>query len=103
MIYFINEVGSQYIKIGFSLKFPTTRLLELSTGNPRKLQLLAYEEGNLKKEKELHKRFKKFHVNLEWYDGVSEDLVNYINNISTDYIEYNKELKAIQIYKKMKQ
>jgi hypothetical protein len=64
MIYFIK--AKEYVKIGYSVD-PNARLLELQTGNPHKLKLLATMPGETQTEASLHKLFEKCRVNGEWF------------------------------------
>jgi len=64
MIYFIR--CGDFVKIGVS-HTPWRRLLELQTGNPVPLELLAVIDGGEKEEAELHDRFSADHSNLEWF------------------------------------
>lgn len=96
-IYFLTDGKS--IKIGCSAH-PYNRKVQLNTGNAKKLRLITYISGNKDREKEIHNKFKKYNIHLEWFTP-SDELLEYINKLSHDtYAEVvNKE---IQIYKKMK-
>ena len=69
MIYFIKEkriAGVSNVKIGFSNE-PYVRLSQLQTSHPCELLLIAIMKGNKRKERELHKLFKEFHIRGEWF------------------------------------
>ncbi len=71
MIYFIREIVSGRVKIGYtkddgSLK---KRLGRLQTGNPDELEVYGTIPGDMKVEKFLHHRFGRFRIrsNNEWF------------------------------------
>ena len=81
-VYFIRSVNKneeEYgpIKIGMSNN-PKKRLNSIQTGNPNKLKIVKMISGGRKKEKELHKQFKKSCLNGEWFNPTKE-LLNLIN------------------------
>lgn len=71
MIYFIEAVGADRLKIGYTLSQPEKRLKEIQTGCPHKLQVLFAIEGDQNGEKELHRTFAHLRESGEWfrYDG----------------------------------
>lgn len=70
-VYFIEAVGLGKIKIGVS-RNPQKRLVELSTGSPVPLKLLATIPGDVRREKELHAKFGHARVDGEWFYATSE-------------------------------
>lgn len=68
-IYFIEAVGSERVKIGFTTKDPTVRLHDLQTASPYPLSLLVHLGGNLKVEHELHRVFRRDRImpKAEWF------------------------------------
>ena len=71
MIYFVREIVSGRVKIGYtkdegSLK---SRLSTLQTGNPDEIELYGTIPGTMKVEKFLHRQFGRFRVrsNSEWF------------------------------------
>lgn len=70
MIYFI-KAGDKSLKIGYvdNEKNLKRRLSQLQISSPDKLKLIAYFEGSIKKEKELHKKFSSYHIRGEWFDS----------------------------------
>ena len=67
VIYFITQEDDRYVKIGYADKDANRRLLDLQIGNPHELYLYAFIDGDIALEKELHERFKKFHIRGEWF------------------------------------
>lgn len=70
MVYFIQEEGTNFVKIGYSKtkEGVDERLKSLQTGNARKLSLLFLFNGSIDDEKDLHKAFKKQRVLGEWFN-----------------------------------
>ena len=56
-IYFIIEIDTLNIKIGFTEFHPNIRLKSLQTGNSSKLELIGYIDGDKSYEKEIHSNF----------------------------------------------
>lgn len=67
MIYFVEAVGADLLKIGFTDGKPAERIRQLQTGCPHKLRLVAAEPGNELKEKRLHDRWSENRVQGEWF------------------------------------
>jgi hypothetical protein len=68
VIYFIQNTVALAIKIGYSVK-PDVRLADLQTASPHKLTLLGTISGTKDHESWLHKRFAKYKLEGEWFDG----------------------------------
>lgn len=64
MIYFIETNG--LVKIGYS-NDPMRRLTGIATWCPTKCHLIGVIDGDMKAERELHKRFGAFHSHGEWF------------------------------------
>ena len=78
MIYFISD--GQYTKIGVADN-PEKRLMELQTGNARKLELLTSINGSYGEERKIHSVLNKHRVLGEWFEIPiidSEELVYFI-------------------------
>lgn len=75
--YFITD--GEYVKIGITEDIEK-RLSGIQTGNPKKIKLIHYIEGN--KEYEYHRKFKKYRANGEWF---------IFNKEIKDFIEKLKE------------
>ncbi len=69
MIYLLKELETNSIKIGYvkSVSSLSERMSSLRTGNPRKMEILATLDGELKDEFSLHRRFADFHLDGEWF------------------------------------
>ncbi len=75
-VYFIEAVGCNAIKIGFS-RNPERRMADMQTDCPARLQLLAIKEGTRRLESQVHQAFANLHLRGEWYRG-DETLDRYI-------------------------
>jgi len=77
-VYFIEQAGSEYTKIGVS-ESPEARLRELQGGNPDLLTLryvikVGTQEQAASLERLLHKLFGKFRIRGEWFDVSAKDM-----------------------------
>jgi len=77
-IYFIELLGSEVIKIGFS-RDPESRLRQMQTSNPHELRMLKVISGGYEKEAEIHEKFSKNRVRGEWFKA-SKKLRKYIED-----------------------
>jgi hypothetical protein len=68
MIYFIRDTGTGAIKIGYS-KNPGKRMTGLQSATASKLEMIGTMQGGLEHEAEFQDRFKKHHLQGEWYKG----------------------------------
>jgi hypothetical protein len=66
MIYFIKDVVTQAVKIGYS-KTPEKRLRGLQTATPNELVLLGSIHGGLEHEEAFHSRFAEHRLQGEWF------------------------------------
>ncbi len=106
MIYFIAQ-NNNTIKIGYS-KNIKKRINSLKTASPYPLLLLGYIEGNMDMEKFLHEKFKRFHLEREWF-SVSEDsrdsreILDFVNDntLTNTYCDFDDN-GVLRVYKKMK-
>lgn len=71
MIYFIRNIATGNIKIGFS-DTPKQRLKELQTGSADKLILMKTIEGEKEAEAALHARFASCQLEGEWFKPTDE-------------------------------
>lgn len=76
-VYFIGEKNGP-IKIGVAIDVKS-RLSGIQTHNPNKLNVLGIIKGDVALERKLHKKFKKYNINREWFER-SEELINFINS-----------------------
>ena len=67
MIYFILAEEVNRVKIGFANK-PGMRLSKLQTDSPCIVKPLAYIEGDVAAERELHERFASLRIRGEWFE-----------------------------------
>ena len=65
-VYLILDREAKCVKIGYSCD-PESRLSNLQTANPHKLELVATTRGDYGLEKFFHKLCKKHHVSGEWF------------------------------------
>jgi len=77
MIYFVEAVGPDHIKIGFTDKPMEKRLDLLQTGNSFPLRVLGMMEGAKQDERRLHRQFRGSRVRGEWFRPTPE-LLNLI-------------------------
>jgi hypothetical protein len=90
IVYFIQDVMTLAIKIGFCLKNPEKRLAALQTGNSNTLRLLGHVRGSVLHEKVLHMRFSRFHIQGEWFsNAIIADIKRILNSSSLE--EWVKE------------
>lgn len=100
MIYFFTNKKS--IKIGYTSQPINKRLQQLNTGSDQKLWCIGYVNGNIDKEKELHKKFDSARIrhNGEWFSPSSEliDYINMYNEKPNVYIEYDSTTNTVEEY-----
>lgn len=91
MIYFIQDSGTLFIKIGFTDSDPMDRLKALQTGCPSQLVLLWSCDGDISAEGSLHCRFADARDRGEWFRPVPE-LLRFI------IAESSKPKKPLPVY-----
>jgi hypothetical protein len=96
MVYFIQQGKGGPIKIG-SAANPLQRMKTLQTGSPDKLYLLKSFKAGPDLESHLHKIFKKYKLNGEWYKP-STPILAYIfgNQIENEVDDLKKAVKAFE-------
>jgi hypothetical protein len=74
MIYFMLNEFRNAIKIGYAstLNGVEFRLIDHQVSNVDRLTMIAAIDGTMKEEKELHRRFKRFHRRGEWFTDCEE-------------------------------
>jgi hypothetical protein len=92
VIYFIHAPAMDAVKIGFAGSDPRRRLTLLQTGSPCELKLLAVQEGDKAKEKELHVRFAEFRTRREWF-SYGKPIAEYV--ASLDPVEEPKRERFV--------
>lgn len=80
MIYFIQDEIDKSIKIGYTSNNVDKRLSAIQISNPRRIILLCIEDGDVFKEKELHKLFSEYKIHGEWFTP-GERLLEYISHL----------------------
>ena len=85
MVYFIKNIVTGKIKIGYS-ETPKKRLRELQTGNDNKLVLIKSIKGNRDKESTLHEMFSHLRTNGEWFEP-DDELLEFIKGTNTKTLE----------------
>lgn len=90
MIYFIETIGADKVKIGHSEDVPS-RLASLQTACPLPLQLIHQEPGGQAREKVLHVKFKNDQFRGEWF-VLSSAIKSYISEYKAFHWMEEKEL-----------
>ena len=67
MIYFIEAIGANAVKVGYSLHDPWKRVLDFQIGCPLELRLIRVAEGDEAHEAALHKRWETHRIRGEWF------------------------------------
>ena len=103
-VYFIaqcNKQGNNQVKIGYS-KNPKNRLKSLATSSPLPLQLIGMIKGTMEVEKEIHLKFHKDHLQLEWF-LLSNEILDFVNQntITNTYCDFDYN-GVLRVYKKIK-
>lgn len=81
-VYFIScDIPDFPIKIGFAIDV-RVRMRSLQGAMPWPLQLLLAHEGDVDKERDLHRRFKRHRMEGEWFARSSE-ILEYIDQVKT--------------------
>jgi len=77
-VYVIGNIEFGFVKIGYSTN-PNKRLSGIQTGCPFKLEILKVYNGNLQLEKALHKKYKEYNTNGEWFrlEGKLKESLNF--------------------------
>jgi hypothetical protein len=82
-VYFIENVETGRIKVGFTTGSVNLRLSTLQTGSDCQLRLLGAVESDHEKgteELQLHRRFSRWHHRGEWFTReILEDVQNLLN------------------------
>ena len=76
MVYFIRQVGTSSVKIGYSADIETfkRRIATLQTANIERLEVIALIDGDETVEDFYHRKFKAFHKRGEWFDLPADTL-----------------------------
>ena len=97
MVYFITD--GHYTKIG-KANNPELRLLELQTGNAKRLSIKIKIDGGNEIERKLHKLFHRKRINGEWFlldfNYNKEDIIEFLS------LNFSKENKHVGVVAKLK-
>lgn len=97
-IYLVTD--GEFTKIGGTSYNPSKRLLELQTGNARKLNLIGYYPCNYVNitEKTIHKDYKDSNELNEWFRLNTDDVVKILEDkFSYSYIRNNENLSHLSV------
>ncbi len=100
IVYFIQSGDNGPIKIGLStIGKLDSRLSALQTGNPSKLAVLGYVEGNRSAEQFLHRCFARHSIGGEWFTP-APDLLSFITDTIArgESIAREEESAPVQLY-----
>jgi hypothetical protein len=99
MIYFIQDTNNKRIKIGKS-DSPIRRIRRFRTGmsNPGELEILAVIPGGVKREKDLHQKFQKYHSHGEWFEP-SNEIIEFIEENTTGTFNFCRICGALHLSK----
>lgn len=82
-VYFVQCTNGGAIKIGVASDL-ARRLRDLQAMNPYDLVIIgAIPGGGYKLERQLHKKFEKFHIHHEWFQP-DEELLQFIANLEDE-------------------
>ena len=79
-IYFVQESGAGFIKIGISSRVVERVYSILRSGPPHRLTVLAVIKGDRAMESGFHRRFSHAHILGEWFRP-TPDLLNFITTL----------------------
>jgi len=71
-IYFVENIETKRIKIGFTVSSVAQRMTQLQTGSDSELRLLGVITADEEKgttERQLHSKFSEWHHRGEWFTG----------------------------------
>ena len=89
MIYLIKAEETNLYKIGYTAGTTESRIKTMQTGCPYELSIIKEVDGSLEKEKWLHKTFKKYRKQGEWFEFDQEILEEVYEKISKKYKSKN--------------
>lgn len=100
MIYFIQDTGTGYHKIGYtSSKSANGRLGSCQTGNPNELVLIGTIEGSQEYEAELHKEYYNKNIRNEWFSLTEDEVKNIILEHGGDIVPSKQDEETKQYLK----
>lgn len=95
MIYLIADIEKRWCKIGIS-RNPKSRSNSIQTGIPFEVEILNVIEGDRKEERNLHQKFKKYHIRGEWF-YYNTEIQKHIESINQLPIYENRSIKRIEV------
>jgi len=84
LIYFIEIIGEEPIKIGYTLKRVSQRLSQLQVASPKPMRVLAVLDGGKNTEAVLHEMFQDDLIRGEWYHR-SNELLDFLEGCGDYY------------------
>jgi len=93
-VYFICEEPRELFKIGRTAKYPSGRVRELQTGNPRKLRVYGWisTPEHVALELYFHKKFDKKRRMGEWFKITPRQIAREVNAACNIYTYYDTEI-----------
>jgi len=82
MVYFIKQ--NEFVKIGYTNRFKS-RLIQLQTSSPVKLEVLGIVKGDIEDEKKYHNLFKEYSSNGEWFH-YNQHIQKFIDNLDKELL-----------------
>lgn len=77
-VYLIHDEDKNLLKIGFT-ENPTRRFKEIKNANNNKTKIIGYIIGTKTNEANLHRKWKRLHAKLEWFN-YDEEIIDYFLN-----------------------
>lgn len=71
-LYFIEAIGTPFVKIGVCTGSAELRITQLQTGSPFELRLVASRRGSAQDERNIHRRLKDSRIRGEWFEWTDE-------------------------------
>ncbi len=86
MIYFIEAVSANRVKIGHAVNIKT-RMRSIKTGCPFELELIRVEDGGASEERAVHQRFADRRIQGEWFTLTPDWRAELLDGSATQYLE----------------
>lgn len=113
MIYVLRTRGAPFIKIGFSESDIGSRIKTLQTGCPYEIELIHARPGDIKDEKEIHRKLSTHRASGEWFHMTTDSLGHFglkydqppIDPLSVNHVLTMRQLKinkAFSFYRNSK-
>ena len=96
-VYFIQDMGTGYVKIGYAKYNPFQRISSIQTSTPNKIEIKGIIQGTLVLEQALHSMFYRLKVRNEWF---KKDVLSFLDNAeSLDLTKLRESFKKEPIEK----